>query len=181
MNNTITYLAGGLLGDFINTLSVIQENYIKTGKKGVLYISNQGDSFRMGVEQAFKDTYEIITQQEYISNYFIYNNEPYDINLSYWRYYPEAQWKNWYLKYKATYKVEWGTHIWLSIDKCNFNWEKYTEHYSDLSIFKNKTDAWNHWVTFGKKEGRTFFKYYVNDTLFIQYEFYIQLTPMSNN
>ena len=54
---TISYLSGGLLGDFIFQLSVILENYIATGKKGILYISNKGEEFRFGLENTYIDTY----------------------------------------------------------------------------------------------------------------------------
>ena len=37
----ITYKASGLLGDFIQELSVIAENFYKTGRKGILYLSNE--------------------------------------------------------------------------------------------------------------------------------------------
>jgi hypothetical protein len=47
----LTYLAGGLLGDFINQLSVIQEVYKLTGRKGFLFVSNRGHEFRFGLEQ----------------------------------------------------------------------------------------------------------------------------------
>ena len=56
----IKYTSGGRLGDFINQLSVINENYIKTGRKGVLYIGYTGDSFSNKVIGTYKDTYNII-------------------------------------------------------------------------------------------------------------------------
>jgi len=45
----IIYKASGLLGDFILQLSVIAENYYKTGRKGILYISNE-EPFRFGLQ-----------------------------------------------------------------------------------------------------------------------------------
>ena len=38
----ISYIAGGLFGDFFHQLSVIKEKYMQTGKKGILYIANIG-------------------------------------------------------------------------------------------------------------------------------------------
>ena len=38
----------------------------------------------------------------------------------------------------------------------SFDWEEYIKHYSDLS-FITKEDAWNHWISFGKNEGREFY------------------------
>ena len=40
----ILYVSGGLLGDFINQLSVINEKYLETGRKGILYIAPHGDN-----------------------------------------------------------------------------------------------------------------------------------------
>ena len=36
----------------------------------------------------------------------------------------------------------------------DFDWNFYTNHYSDLRIFPNKESAFQHWILFGKKEGR---------------------------
>ena len=35
-----------------------------------------------------------------------------------------------------------------------FDWEFYLSNHTDLSHIKNKEQAWNHWIYFGKKEGR---------------------------
>jgi hypothetical protein len=85
---SIIYISGGLLGDFIHQLSIINEVYIKTKKKGVLYIANIGDTFRNGLDKTYNDLYEIVILQEYIEDFKIYNNEKYDIDLSIWRSYP---------------------------------------------------------------------------------------------
>ena len=45
---SVIYISGGLLGDFFHQLSIINENYIKTNKKGILYIADIGDTFRSG-------------------------------------------------------------------------------------------------------------------------------------
>ena len=73
--SNISYLSGGLLGDFIFQLSVINENYIDSGKKGILYLSNKGEAFRNNIEDTFKDIYNIIKNQEYILDFKIFNNE----------------------------------------------------------------------------------------------------------
>jgi hypothetical protein len=115
---SIIYLSGGLLGDFIHQLSIINENYIKTGKKGILYIADIGDKFRGGLNNTYNDLYQIVTRQDYIQEFKIYNNEKYDINLSEWRYFLH----NKYLCdcFKNVYDVEWGKHQWLNnIDKLN--------------------------------------------------------------
>jgi hypothetical protein len=159
--NTISYLAGGMLGDFINALSVVNEKYISTGKKGIVYLSEKGDGFHFGLEKAFEDTYPIVSNQEYIASYSIYNNEPVDIDLTDWRYNPNVDFKNWYIKFKETYQVEWGQHQWIFLEKACFHWEKYVNHYSDLQArINNKEDAYHHWIHFGKGEGRNCFNDY---------------------
>jgi len=119
---TINYCCGGLLGDFIHCLSVINENYLKTGRKGDLFLQNgcenprdrtQGHAFRRGVEYTYSDTYEVISQQTYINSYKIMTNEEIDINLNEWRIFPNCS--NWYENYKYYYNVEWGIHKWLKL------------------------------------------------------------------
>jgi len=118
----ISYCCGGLLGDFIQCLSVINENYLKTGKKGDLFLQNgsenpgdtiQGHAFRKGVKYTYDDTYEVISQQNYINSYKIMTNEHIDINLNGWRSAPICE--NWYKNYKKYYNIEWGTHQWLTL------------------------------------------------------------------
>ena len=121
--NLIRYLSGGKLGDFIHQLSVIQENYIKTGIKGILYISNTGDYFTLGLETAYNDIKKFILAQPYIYEFKIYNGEQYHINLSDWRYNKLLFHTNWHELFKSQYNVEWGTHPWLhaSTMKPEFN------------------------------------------------------------
>ncbi len=51
----------------------------------------------------------------------------------------------------------------------DFNWEKYIETYEDLQTAKINTKmlAWNHWVDYGKKEGRFFFKNNSSNIIFV--------------
>ena len=81
----IVYISGGLLGDFVHQLSIINENFLRTGRKGILYIANIGDTFRFGVSRAYADTFPIVSKQIYIKTYAVHNNERYDVNLSNWR------------------------------------------------------------------------------------------------
>jgi len=111
----ISYISGGLLGDFIHQLSVINEMYLKTGRKGLLYIGNIGDNFSLGIETAYKDTYDLVTFQPYISSYLIHKNESCDINLTAWRQTPFVYKMSWYNIFKNTYNIEWGSHPWISI------------------------------------------------------------------
>ena len=45
----ISYVVGGLFGDFIHCLSIINENFYKFGRKGIIYISENfdGDKFNL--------------------------------------------------------------------------------------------------------------------------------------
>jgi hypothetical protein len=110
----IKYISGGLLGDFINQLSIIQETYKKTGRKGFLFVSDLGEKFRFGLQKVYDDTKEFIKAQEYIYEYKMYRGEVYDINLSEWRNSPHLYHENWVTIFESTYKVPWGKHKWLS-------------------------------------------------------------------
>jgi hypothetical protein len=110
----IVYISGGKLGDFIFQLSVIHANYLKTGKKGILYIANVGDNFVKGLEIAYNDTKEFILKQEYIADYRIYNNESYDINLSSWREVVFTKERNWIELFRDVFNIEFGLTKWIS-------------------------------------------------------------------
>ena len=113
----ITYLGTGKLGDFLNQLSVICENYYNTGRKGILYIFETAEycdsGFTFGLEMTFNDTYNIIQNLPYIKLYKIYNNESFDINLSKWRP-PNMILSHWYNIYKTIFNIDWGKHKWLN-------------------------------------------------------------------
>lgn len=113
--NPIVYVSGGLLGDFIHQLSVINEKFLNTGRKGILYIANNigGDNFRYELSTTFTDTYKLISEQTYIKQYKIYNNEPYDINLSGWR--NNMMPINWHDIFFNNYNINWGLNKWIDI------------------------------------------------------------------
>jgi GR25 family glycosyltransferase involved in LPS biosynthesis len=112
-SNTIRYISGGKLGDFIHQLSIVNENYLKTSKKGILYLSNKGDEFSLGFERAYNDICTFIKMQPYIHDFKIHSGEEYDIDLSSWRNSRELFKCNWYSLFKNEYGVEWGSHPWL--------------------------------------------------------------------
>ena len=114
----INYLGGGMFGDFIQSLSVINETFYKTGKKGNIYISNKGDVFRYGLENTYNDTYDMLMKQKYINNYLIYNNHHINIDLTTWRddlfnVLDNNAICNWNHIYNKKYNVDWGSHKWL--------------------------------------------------------------------
>ena len=116
----IVYKGSGLLEDFILQLSVIAENYYKTGRKGVLYISNEYE-FCYGLKKAYEDTLQVVKEQIYIDEYKIWNNEPYNIDLGTWRNSPYLFKENYRTIFESTYNVTWGMHPWIHIPKLN-NW-----------------------------------------------------------
>lgn len=111
------YVAGGQFGDFIHQLSVVNEYYYKYGRKGVLYITDDmsqgGDSFRFGLQNTYRDTFDMILSQPYIVDYKMYNNEPYDVNLNDWRKNPKLHVQGWHITFQETYDIEWGKHKWI--------------------------------------------------------------------
>lgn len=117
----IKYISGGLIGDFINQLSVVNEKYYLTGRKGIVYIANIGDVFRLGVQRAYDDLYSIVSKQQYIHSFKIYNGENININinLSQWRdAFPEIKVNKYSLDehFKNVYHVNWGNKKWINTD-----------------------------------------------------------------
>jgi len=117
----ISYISGGKLGDFINQLSVINENFYKYGRKGIVYIANYGDAFTFGVDKAFTDLYEIVIGQKYISKFEKYSGQPFNIDLSKWRQSNQLFKGNWNHIYKSVYDVDWGKRKWLDLS-FDHNW-----------------------------------------------------------
>jgi hypothetical protein len=116
--NPIFYKGDGKLGDFILQLSVINENYINTGRKGILYLDNN-ILLSCSLEKTYIDSFSLIIQQEYIQDYKIYNKEYYDIDLSSWRNNYLLYHTTWYHIFKTEYGTEWGKHPWISVKKNN--------------------------------------------------------------
>lgn len=78
-------ISGGRIGDFLHQLFIPAIIYEKYKIKTNLFIANIGDNFTNGIDQSFKELYEVVSQQEYINNFEIYNNQKIDHNLSEWR------------------------------------------------------------------------------------------------
>lgn len=114
----MTYICGGLFGDFIQNLSVPFEYFLKTGRKAVVYLANDngGDNFRYGLENTYNDTKNIIMKQLFIKDFRVYNGEVFDVNLNDWRRSDLLYKTNLQEVYKMTYGVNWGSHQWLSAD-----------------------------------------------------------------
>ncbi len=172
----ITYVAGGMFGDFIQTLSVVCEKFYETGRKGVLYLSNYGDKFRNGLEFTYKDTYDIIRSQPYIYSYSIYQSENFDFNLTKWRnnqiiYDGSSDTpNNWYDVYKHAYAIEWGKHKWLVVNT--------DESWKDRIVINTTTYRWPKNIDF-----QNLYQRFGQDLLFIsaslkEYEYFIEQTGL---
>ena len=109
----ITYVGGGLLGDFLHQLSVVQENFLATGRKGRVYLSNH-EPFRYGAERAYDDLYEIVTRQDYVESFRLHEGEPFDVNLSDWRQSSLLYTTDWRTIFESVFHVPWGAHKWLT-------------------------------------------------------------------
>jgi hypothetical protein len=115
----IFYIAGGRLGDFMLQLSVVQEQYLKTGRKGDIYMYDKipnlrfEASFSNGLQSTYDDIYSLLMNQEYILDCKIWNKQHYDVNLSIWYNSPLLYHTNWYEIFKKEYDIEWGKKKWL--------------------------------------------------------------------
>lgn len=168
----ITYVSGGLLGDFIHQLSIIKENYIKYNKKGILYISNIGDNFRLGLQVAYDDTKEFILKQEYIHDYKIHNNEPYDINLSSWRNSPLLPITSWNNIFGKEYSVEWAKHKWIDVS--------INDLFVDKIIITYSLNRWNNSYDYNS----LFNRFNIDEIMFVglqdnEYNTFIQNTQLN--
>ena len=155
------YLSGGRLGDFIHQLSVIQENYIKTGNKAILYISNTGDHFALGLDKAYNDIKTFILAQPYIYNFKIHNGEQFDINLSDWRYNKLIFHTNWHYLFKSQYNVEWGRHPWLHASRMKPEFNETILFHCSLTRFPETINFLKLFETYGVKN----IKFITQDTI----------------
>ena len=111
----ITYFAGGLLGDFIHQLSVINEKYQLTGRKGILYMTDSVEPFRWGLERTYTDIRPFLLTQSYIHDVKIHDGTTCDINLSKWRYDMNYTTDSWHTIFKRHYDIEWSKTPWFKL------------------------------------------------------------------
>jgi len=111
----ISYLASGLLGDFGHQLSVVNEKYQLTGRKGILYMTNSIVPFRWGLERTYEDIRPFLLTQSYIHDVRIHDGTTCDINLSIWRSNIDYHNDSWHTIFKRTYNIEWSKTQWFKI------------------------------------------------------------------
>lgn len=118
-----SYISGGLLGDFLHQLSVVKENYINTGEKGIVYISNNvGDKFRKPIEQTYQELKDLLINSDYIEELKIDNMQSQVdtyCNLSDWRLSNLLYKDNWFNIFNSVYNIKWGKNKWIDIKETN--------------------------------------------------------------
>ena len=112
----IHYTASGLLGDFIMQLSVICENFYKTGQKGVLTMTNV-IPFRKGLDATYNDIRSIVKSQPYIQDFTIEPASSCDVYLSSWRESELVYKVNWHELLLHEYGTHMGKHKWIHTEK----------------------------------------------------------------
>ena len=117
---TINYIGGGLLGDFIHSLSVINEKFLEAGRKARLFLADDfgSENFTFGLENTYNDIFEVVSKQIYIDKFLLYpsnESEKIDINLNIWRGHPLLWRGSFYTIYKDTYDIHLGKHKWLDV------------------------------------------------------------------
>lgn len=111
----VAYVSGGLLGDFIHQLSVVEETFLATGRRGRVYLSRHGDAFGLGLERAYADLSPIVASQDYVESFQIHAGEPFEVNLSGWRQSALLYAADWRRIFADAFEVSWGAHKWLTL------------------------------------------------------------------
>ena len=137
----ICYGSGGRLGDTLHQLSIVNETYLKTGRKSIVYLSDTlGDPFDRGVESTFNDIREVIELQPYIESLHIHNGESIDINLSKWRSSGFSYDQSWKQTFQETFNVPWNDNPWISTIP--------NLQYKDTTFLSVGTNRYNHVIRY---------------------------------
>lgn len=91
----LSYNIGPKLGDFINGLMIPRYLYEKTGKKAIIYISNEGCTFTNPIKQTFEELRPLILKQDFVKDFRIHRKEKCDYNLYTFRQSPNIFKKSW--------------------------------------------------------------------------------------
>ena len=107
----ITYLSSGMLGDFIHQLSIVNENYRRSGRKGIIYMTERFEYFGWGLARTYEDIKPFLLTQNYIYDLRIHDGCSCDINLSIWRQDPNLF--SWHTIFRRHYDVPWSDTPWF--------------------------------------------------------------------
>ena len=108
----IYYTASGLLGDFIIQLSVICENYYRTGRKGVLTMTD-AVPFRRGLLKTYEDIRPIVIAQPYIQGFTLDYFPESSVDLGTWRENRLLHKVSWAELLLDEYGIQYGNHKWI--------------------------------------------------------------------
>jgi hypothetical protein len=133
----IYYTASGLLGDLILQLSIVCELFYKTGRKGIVTLSEDMHRFRRGLESTYNDIQSIVKSQPYIEDLRISKPIKCDINLSKWRNSRLLFKTTWYSLFLQEYGVHFGKHKWIYTKNAEQWNNKIVIHISQYRFPKN--------------------------------------------
>jgi hypothetical protein len=123
--NPIFYMVDGSVEESIMYLSVVNEKFIETGRKGIIfYYTSDKDASQ----------FSILSKQDYIQDYKIGEYEEYDFNLNSWRNNHLLYKYSWHHIFKSEYGVEWGKHPWIKTNINNSYKNKIVLTYSSRDI-----------------------------------------------
>lgn len=89
MSNTVNILMGPKLGDFLHSLIVPKYLYQVFGLKTNLYLIEKYDTFYLSLQKTYEELYPIISKQDYINSFQIYDNKiPIKYDLNFFRFSP---------------------------------------------------------------------------------------------
>ena len=167
--NCISYISGGRLGDFFHQLSVVYDYYLKTGKKGIIYLDDtKGDRFAYGASKALDDTREIIILQPYIEDVRLFGGESIDIDLTLWRSYIFRD-KSYSEVMDMIYNVEYGKKKWLLNIPTDPKWSdmtiintvdyRFPDRPNDIVFFNSLDWSKTIFVSFSSEQHKSFVHY----------------------
>lgn len=90
--NSINFISGGMLGDFIHSLAVVKNMCERENRKARIHLTDRifaynGDVWKFGAEVACKDLMDLVVAQPFVEKFSILPedfHEPF-VNLSSWR------------------------------------------------------------------------------------------------
>lgn len=180
----ITYKSSSKLELLILELSIINENYIKYDKKGILYIDNN---------ECINEILNIFKQEKYITDIKDIKNikdiDDCDIDLSSWRTHPSAHRFDFIRMVNDTFQINWGRNKWLHLPiyddwknktVVTMSYEKFSDNI-DFKLYKN-IDNDMIFIHFDKNEYIKFIEETgINDVKFYKPESYLDFFKILNS
>jgi ADP-heptose:LPS heptosyltransferase len=135
MEEILNFTAGGLMGDFINSLYAAKNLCEIHNKKANIYLNNAGEGFRYGIQKAYDDLYELVINQPYINDFQVEIKETENsIKLHSWRNQAHSEFNNG--GYKSSWSEIFSQHYSFNIPK-EYKWiylDEFNEEYRDCVL-----------------------------------------------